>query len=525
MSLREKVAQLLHPFVRPQQSEAEIRTLLGDLEPGGVFIMAGTGQEIRRTAELLQRPASVPIVISSDMECGPGRMIKDGTGFPTLLSLAATGRADLARAMGRASAREGREVGFHWNFAPVVDINLSAHNPIANVRSLGDRAETILELGWEFIAGMQENGLAGCAKHFPGDGVDSRDQHVCTSVNPLGREAWWNSFGRLYRQLIDNGLMSIMIGHISLPAFDPGSGPAMADAPPATLSSKITTDLLRGELGFQGLIISDASVMGGVTSWGPREEIIPAMVAAGCDQILFCDFLGDFEILLRAVEDGRLPLARVDDAVARVLEFKERLGLFDRQFGDPLPPAEREANGRAAREQAEGALTLVTDRFGAVPLALAPEAKVLNYHIRGDVAFNVDAIDGLLTQCGFDVTRRTEQDLFSSSKELDGFDAVLVHVVYVPGWSSNRIRLSGNFLRNLIPSVPLHDRRVVFISYGTPYLLHDLPRIPALINAYSPDPLTQRAVADLLLGRIAPRGISPVNLELDHSWFAYRQPG
>lgn len=524
LTLEDKVAQTLHPFVRPQQSETEICELLDDQTPGGVFVMPGMGQEIARTTELLQRDARLPIVISSYLECGPGRMIKDATPFPVLMSLAATGRLDLARTMGRSAAREGRMVGIHWNFAPVVDINLSPYNPITNVRSFGDKTETVLSFAGEFISGMQESQMAGCAKHFPGDGLDSRDQHICTAVNPLDRDAWFGSYGRIYKELINDGLLSIMIGHVALPFQDPGDSSSISSAPPATLSRRITTDLLRGELGFDGLVISDASVMGGLTSWGPREELIPSMMLAGCDQILFCRFREDFEILLGAVKSGRVPEARIDEAVRRILHFKHRLGLFATTPAHPISDEERAVYRAASREQAEGALTVAANRLGALPLQLKPGDKILSYHLCADSAVTVASIDDLLRQAGVNVTSRNQQERFVPTGALREFDAILIHVVYIPGWSTNRIRLNGEFLRDFIPAVPLHDPRVVFISYGTPYLLNELPRIPALLNAYSPDPLTQQAVADWLMGKIEAHGKSPVSLNLDESWFAFRAP-
>ncbi len=524
MSVEEKIAQTLHPFVRPQQSEEEIREILGDLVPGGVFVMGGTADEIRRTTEFIQRLAGTPVVISSDLECGPGRMIRDATTFPFLMSLAAAGKKTLARTMGKSAAREGREVGIHWSFGPVVDINLCPINPITNTRSLGDDVDTIIELAAEFIAGMQENKMAACAKHFPGDGLDSRDQHICTSINPLEFDSWWDSFGRVYRTLINRGVRSIMIGHIALPACDPGKGISLADAPPATLSAKITTELLRQRLGFDGMIISDASVMGGVTTWGPREEIIPDMLQAGCDQILFCHYQSDFAILNNAVSSGKLSMARLDDAVRRVLLFKEQLGLFDDVFGEPVSDAERERNRQAGKELAESALTIATDRFDALPLYLQPGDKVLSFHVRTGDMQDVDLVDQRLQEAGFDITRMTEVESYRLAEGIDDYAAVLVHMVLPPGWNTNDIRPAGTYLRELIASVPFYDRRVVFISYGTPYLLHDLPRIPALINAYSYDLVTQQAVADLLLGKIKANGKSPVNLRLDKSWFSYFSP-
>lgn len=521
MALDEKIGQLLHPFVRPQESPAALRRYLGDFQPGGVFIMPGTREETAACIDVVQGCARTPVVISSDLENGPGRMVKDATVFPDLMALAATGEPELARAMARSAAREGLELGIHWTFGPIVDINANPQNPITNTRGLGDDPELISELAIALITEMQQHGLAATAKHFPGDGYDARDQHVCTTINPLSREEWHRLSGEMFRRAINAGVWTIMIGHISLPSIDPGAGTSLADAPPATLSHRLTTELLRGELGFDGLIVSDASHMGGVTSRGPREQIVPQMLLAGCDQILFCDLEGDFRILKNAAVDGTLPQSRIDDAVRRILRLKGQLGLFTRLRGEKVPDEEREKNAAASRSLAESAVTLVRDRHNALPIATGAGKRILSCHLRADPLYNVDGIDELLRATGAEVVHHTEQDLHKlpSAEEIDAFDAILLHWVYGPSWNTNRIRPNGNYLRDVILRLSFHDRRLVSISYGTPYLLHDLPEMPALINAYSPDRETQRAVVYILTGKAEARGKSPVRLELGREWF------
>lgn len=521
MTLEEKIGQLLHPFVRPQDSPAALREYLADFQPGGVFIMPGTRKEVAACIDVVQGCSRTPVVISSDLENGPGRMVKDATVFPDLMALAATRDVELARAMARSGAREGLELGIHWTFGPLVDINANPQNPITNTRGLGDDPELISELAIALITEMQQHGLAATAKHFPGDGYDARDQHVCTTINPLSREDWNRLSGEMFRRTIQAGVWTIMIGHISLPSVDPGAGTSLADAPPATLSHRLTTELLRGELGFEGLIVSDASHMGGVTSRGPREQIVPGMLIAGCDQILFCDLEKDFRILLDAVQSGTVPQSRVDDAVRRILILKHQLGLFTRLRGGKVSDEERTGNAAASRRLAESAVTLVRDRHGALPIAAGAAKRVLSCHLRADPLYNVDGMDDLLRSTGAEVIRFTEEDLHKlpSAEEIASFDAILLHWVYGPSWNTNRIRPNGNYLRDVILRLSFHDSRLVSISYGTPYLLHDLPEMPALINAYSPDRETQRAVMKVLLGELKPRGTSPVRLELGREWF------
>lgn len=521
MTLEEKIGQVLHPYVLPQHNLEDIRKKFSKIKPGGVFVMPGNRDEIAPCIETVQACSSTPVVISCDLENGPGRMIKDATIFPDLMALAATRSTDLAREMARSAALEGLELGIHWTFGPIVDINANPQNPITNTRGLGDDPELISQLALTLIDEMQRNGLAATAKHFPGDGYDCRDQHVCTTINPLSREDWDRLSGEMFRRAINAGVWSIMIGHIALPSVYPGKGRTLADAPPATLSHRLTTELLRGGLGFDGMIVSDASFMGGVTSRGPREEIVPAMLMAGCDQILFCNLELDFQILLKAVQNGKVTEERLEDAVRRVLRLKQQLGLFERVRGEALTADTRAGFAQSSRKVAEAAITLVRDRLGALPLALGAGKRVLSYHLRADTTYNVDGMDDLLRATGAEVVRCTEEDVYKlpPDEEMQKFDAIILHWIYGPSWKTNRIRPNGNFLRDVILRLSMHDKRMVFVSYGTPYLLHDMPEIPALVNAYSPDAETQRAVLKLLTGELKPVGTSPVRLELEADWF------
>jgi beta-N-acetylhexosaminidase len=447
--------------------------------------------------------------------------VKDATKFPDMMAVAAADDEDLAYAMGRAAALEGRACGIHWSFGPVMDINANPLNPITNTRSLGDDPDRVSRLGRRIIRGMQDYGFCACAKHFPGDGYDFRDQHVCTTINPLPMDAWHRLSGRMFRDAIQAGVWSVMIGHIALPACDPGGGHSLRSAPPATLSRKLVTGLLRGELGFDGLIITDALGMGGILTRATRRELLLGALEAGCDMLLFVDLKGDFEILLQAARDGHLSEDRIDNSVRRILGLKVQLGLDQHTAPTAMEDTVREEIRAASRHIAEKAITVVEDRHRALPLDLAAGKHVLSFHLRGDPLYNVDAIDNRLRERGLEVTRITEQDPSPLwyDELLNAADFLLVHVVYGPSWMTNRIRPVGNALRELVMRISVHDPRVVFIAYGSPYLLLDFPEIPALLNAYSPDPATQEAVVRVLTGELAPAGRSPVDIRRLHGLF------
>jgi beta-N-acetylhexosaminidase len=515
LTLDQKIGQLLHPCLWPSASEDERIKALEGIEPGGVFLLPGKKDDFTAVTDWLQERSLVPLVISADLENGAGRVVEGATSFPKIMSLAATDDETFAFEMGRAAAVEGRACGIHWSFGPFVDINANPHNPGTNTSSLGDDPDRIARLSTTMIRGMQENGLCATAKHFPGGGFDDRDQHICNTINPLRMDQWFALSGRMFQEAIDLGVWSIMVGHISLPAWDPGDGSHIQTSPPATLSRRIVSDLLRERMGFQGVIVTDAMNMGGVTSWGPFEEIIPGTIAAGCDMILFSSAKRDFDILRRAVESGRLTEARIEESVRRILALKEMLGLHENLDPLSVTAADSEHFQHISREIAEKALTLVRDRNGALPLKLEQGTRVFSYHLRGDPESNVDAFDELLRERGAEVTRLSETDLgrLPETGDLASFDIVLMSAVFGTSWGTNRIRPAGNYMRDVWSLITSHHPRLVFVSYGSPYHIYDMPHLPLVINAYSPDLNTQNAVLRLLTGEIEATGKSPVDLE------------
>jgi beta-N-acetylhexosaminidase len=520
LSLDEKLGQLLHPNMRPQWTEEQIRAALPPVRLGGIFLFSGSGSDFARVTRFLQAGPGIPLVVSSDLESGAGRMISTATSFPDLMSLAAADSEELARAMGEATAVEARAYGMHWTFGPVVDVNAHPGNPIANTRSLGDDPAKIARLATALIESLQSHGLAATVKHFPGDGWDDRDQHLATSINPLSVEEWERTSGVPFRQAFTAGCWTTMIGHIAMPSLDAGDPNDLLGPPPAIQSKAITTDFLRGQLGFDGLVVSDAIEMNGsVSRVATAYELVVNLINAGNDMLLFCDAKRDFAHLQKAVASGDISLERIDEACARVLELKERLG-----FADPasaLPAADPEAAlaptrarfAEASRTLAERALTLVRSEG---PFSLKRGDKVLALHLRSNPEYNVDAFDELLKARGLEVVHRTEADTPYEYRSIDYADYAMVLVLWTvgPTWGTSFIRPAGPwmrgpwFVRHEYPACP-----VVHVSFGSPYLIHDVPWAGTLLNAYSPDPSTQAAVAEWLFGELKPTGTSPVDLD------------
>jgi beta-N-acetylhexosaminidase len=518
MSLDQKIAQMLMPNFRPQlKPESMEDILVPGLDPGGVFFFGGSSAEFKRSAEWLQARCAVPALITSDLESGAGRMIADCVTFPDLMGLAAAADLGLAREMGRATSAEAREHGVHWTLGPVTDVNANPYNPIDCTRTLGDDPDRVASFSRELIVGMQEEGIAACAKHF--HGWDDRDQHVCTTINPLCLDDWLKHSGKPFAEAIRAGVKSVMIGHVALPCVDPGDPDDPLGPPPATLSRKIVTGLLRERMGFQGVIITDALEMGGLVSRASsREDLLVRVVNAGSDVLLFCLAREDFRIIKRAIEKGAIGIERIDNAVSHILALKEDLG-FALGAGaarpKPLPANTKRADFEAAAESvARKSITLVRGIPGAVKLSAGD--RVLTIHLRSHPEYNVDAFDGLLEKEGFKVTRKTEADSdlsWINDDFISGFKAILILWNMGPTWGTADIRPGGNymripwFVRQRFPQCPM-----LHISFGYPYMSHDLPWAEYLLNAYSPDIHSQKAALDVILGRESARGQSPVDL-------------
>lgn len=364
--------------------------------------------------------------------------------------------------------------------------------------------------------------MAASVKHWPGEGYDERDQHLVTTVNPLSMDEWEKSFGRLYRKAIAAGVMSVMSAHIALPAFvralDPQAG---AEAfRPASLSKILNQDLLRRELGFNGLIVSDATPMAGMNDWGPRDVVLPEVISSGCDAILFSnDPNGDLMRLVKAVADGRLTQERVDEAVTRVLALKAALGLHKAErvrpdLGAARRVIESEESAILVRGVTSRVPTLVKDVRNILPLSVGKHRRVLVFSGGVVLPFAPTplplSVPERLTAEGFEVT------VFAPGMNVSprDFDLVLYLLAEETLLTRSRIFLDWHKLTGSVFGAMArywHDLPTLMISFGYPYYLHDAPRVPAYVNAYGSSEALQGAVVEAILGREAFSGTSPVD--------------
>ena len=271
MTLEEKIGQLFCP-IGITYDESELATLLGTVPIGGIMFRPGPAAQVQAAHRFLQERSKTPLLLAANLESGGIGTASEGTLFGTQMQVAATGQVAMAETLGRIAGREGRAVGLNWAFAPVIDIDWNFRNPITNTRTYGSDPDTVRKMGSAYMKALHEEGLAVSIKHFPGDGVDERDQHLLPSVNDLSPDAWHASFGAIYRALIDQGAQTVMIGHILLPKVQQFLRPEMRDEDvmPATLAPELLQDLLREELGFNGMIVTDATPMAGFMQMMPH---------------------------------------------------------------------------------------------------------------------------------------------------------------------------------------------------------------------------------------------------------------
>lgn len=496
----------------------EVVDRINALAPAGITKFFGPdGQAELDTLDALRATADIPYLVSSDLE-GSRMSPSFGTEVPNPLALAAVDDVQASASIAQIMANEARAAGINWSFTPVLDINALFRSPIVATRGLGSDPDRIREHALAHIRELQAAGVAATVKHWPGEGHDDRDQHLVTTINPLSVEDWKLTHGALYRAAIEAGALSVMSAHIAFPAYvlahDPDAG--VEAYRPASTSRLLNQTLLRDEMGFNGLIVSDATPMAGLGAWAHRDVALPEVVSSGCDIVLFSDEPeADIARIEAALDDGRITGERLDEAMVRVLGLKAALGLH--QTGKA--PADRSklalpANAEAARKITARAPTLVKDVQGLLPLSPDHHRRVLVYSTGIVTPLHGDGMPmlfpDLLRAEGFDVT------LYDPATRPDprAFDLVLYVMAEETLLTRGRIfldwnRLTGGMFGAMVR--PWHEVPTALISFGYPYYLYDAPRLPCVVNAYATMDTMQRATVDCLLGRAPFHGTNPVD--------------
>lgn len=530
MTEDEKISQLFC-LITYTDDENYLKFLASDLKVGGVMTRTMSVDELTNTVTGLQKNAKIPMLISANLEAGLNQLCYGGIKVGSEMAIAATGEKKFARELAKVISEEAGAIGINWSFAPIVDIDLNYHNPITNTRTFGSNPKVVSSFAKEYIEEIQSHDIAATIKHFPGDGVDERDQHLVASINSLSVEDWDKTYGYIYKNCIDDGVKTVMVGHIMQPEYSKFLNPLLKDEEilPGLISKELLNDLLRKKLGFNGLIITDSTTMAGMTTVMKRCDAVPLTIAAGCDMFLFTKNLEeDFKFMKDGVKNGVISKERLDEAVTRILALKASLKLHKK---DNLPNFENikkfinsKKHYDIAKEIASRSITLVKEEEGVLPLNVNKYKKILVYKKEGEssavgggtTSGACDKFIEMLKKEGFyvDVFKPTggwEGMAKPISDYTNNYDLIVYLVSLATKSNQTVVRIEwaepmGADVPTLIKEIP-----TIMISLENPYHLLDAPRIKTYINTYGGTDIVLNELLNKLLGKDKFVGVSPVD--------------
>ena len=537
LTLDEKIGQVFVDMLW-NNTEDEVRERIAKYGMGGFRYNNMSAADLYKQNKLIQETSKIPALIAANIEAGGDGGVGGGTHLGYHVTIGATQDKENAYKLGYYGCKEAAAIGCNWTFAPIVDINKNWRSSVVSSRCFSSEAQQVLEMSKEYLRGAKDAGLASCMKHFPGDGLDERDQHIVTANNDMSVEEWEENFGKVYRGMIDAGVESVMIGHIRLPEMSRKLRPGIKDNEimPATIAPELLQDLLRDELGFNGLVITDATHMVGLTSAMRRSEIMPYTIAAGCDMILYYrDKDEDVESIKEGLANGVLTEERLNEAVTRVLAFKAMLKLHTKKANGTLVPAEEglsvvgcEEHKNVAKDIADKAITLVKNTKNQLPITPETHKRIMLYTVdnsgfapnKVDSAALKDRVKTKLEAQGFEVTLfdpaagLNGKQLLAATpiKEfVDSFDAVMLFV-NVSGFSQSNVRRI-TWAMPMGPDIPWYvtELPTVCVSVFNPFHLIDVPMVPTYINAYTDNDATLDLVIEKIMGKSEFKGISSVD--------------
>jgi beta-N-acetylhexosaminidase len=532
MTLRDEVAQLVFvafpgaaPHTRSREYLRFLR-LIRDVKVGGLILTntANGGRTIQHAEPYalaaflnrVQRIAKVPLLVGGDFERGASMRVAGTTVFPHAMAFGAAGDPEFSRFEGQVTAREARALGVHWVYYPVADVNINPDNPVLNIRSFGEDPQAVAAQVAAFIEGAHSdphNYVLTTAKHFPGHGDTSVDSHLNLATVPASRERLESVELVPFRAAIAAGTDAVMTAHVAVPVLAP---PDL----PATLSPAILTGLLRGELGFKGLIITDALDMGGIVKGFPAGDAAVRAIEAGADTLLMpVDAEAAIRAVVAAVENGRIKRRRIEESVVKILAAKEKVGLDRKRFvnveglGDVInsPEANEEA-----QQVAERAVTLVRNEGGVLPLA-APEracfltlaesrdsneGQTFSQEVRARLAHaTVTTLDPSLSRADVDaaLARLTPCETY-----------VVAAFASVTAYQGS-LGLGGD-LPHAMETLTASAKPLVLVALGNPYLLRSFPSVAAYLATFSSVAPSEAAAVKALWGEIDIRGHLPVSI-------------
>jgi beta-glucosidase-like glycosyl hydrolase len=529
MTIEEKIGQLFINLTLNRDPEY-IESVCRKYHIGGVRWQGGTVEEVYEQNRLFFTSSKVPVLFAANCEAGGNGAIKEGTMIASHAACGACATTDIAREMGRVSGIEAAAIGCNWMFAPISDVLLNWRNTIVNTRSFGNDPDRVIAMCKAYMAGVAESNIACCTKHFPGDGVDERDHHLLMGCNDLSCEDWDQTFGSVYRELFAYGLESVMVGHICLPAYSRKLRPDIKDEEimPATLAPELLNGLLREQLGFNGVIVTDASHMAGLTCAAPRSQQVPGTIAAGCDMFLFFhDPDEDFQYMMNGYKSGSITEERLSDALHRILGLKAKQGLNNYKFPErsDLSKIGCQEHFSIAEMAANESVTLIKDTQALLPVDPSKHKRVKLYFVESAPVSYTDGIDPAkaivieeLERVGFQVTAHTDyyememqnpglanrfqiSHAESAATFKDHYDLVLMFF-HMKGYAQeNNVRLKWSASHSSELPWFVHEVPTIGVSLNYTNHLYDLPMLKTYINAYAPTREYIRSCIEKIVGR------------------------
>lgn len=540
MTVAEKVGQLLCPRIDGFYHGNDDETLqkyihwIHEYKIGGVEVFFGDVYGVANLLNRLQRESDVPLLVSCDAETGMAHRIRGATHLTHNMGLAASGNERIAYLQGKITAIEATALGVHVFEGPTVDVNVDPANPIINVRSFSDDPDLVSRMGSAYIKGLQDHGMIACAKHFPGHGNTAIDSHMDLPVIDVDRETFERIDLAPFRAAIDAGTMAVMTAHIHVPAIGGES------RLPATLSHTVTTGLLRETMGFDGLVMSDFLMMDAITRYFPPGDAELECFKAGTDILLGPYLELAHKRIVRAVNDGEVPMALLDTSVRRILTAKSWLDLHDERFVDVKEIPHRVASGRTvldgAKEIARSSITLLRNRDDVLPIDPDEDQRIMSviyYDYPGlDVGdvFHEEVrrrVEGGHREAAAEATwtksdlfhpvtipcdreRRVEEETLCAAEEYDMIVVALIYRIIMRRGTPDLRPEAVRFLDRLCAV----GKPVVAVSFCSPYVIRQLPEAAGFVEAYMYSQPVLKAVVEALFGEIPFTGHLPVALDI-----------
>ena len=498
---------------------------------GGARYHGGKSEQVQELINQLQKDSKIPLLVAANCDAGGNGASSDGTYIASGAQCEASGDTKVAYNAGYVSGKEESAMGINVNFDPCVDILKNWRNTIVNTRAYGTNAETVIKYTNAYVEGLKQSEVVTCIKHWPGDGTEERDQHLVLGVNELSVGEWEESFGKVYRNHIDKGVEMIMAGHIALPEYQKLLVENLEDKDilPATLAPELIENLLKTKLGFNGLVITDATHMLGMTSAMRREDYVPKSIAAGCDMFLFFNNIEeDFGFMINGYKKGIITEERLQDALERILGLKAKLNLHIKQADGTLIKERKELeivgceeHLEMRRDAADKGITLVKDTQNNLPINPEKHKRIRLYMLEGEKGGIYEANSKVqdfivkeLESRGYEVTinegsSRIKGRTLDYRNDTD-LALVIADVVGYGAENNYRIRWKAA-MANEVPWY-VHEVPTVFASLNFTTHLHDVTMVKTFINAYNDNEENIRQLIDKLEGKSEFKGTPNENV-------------